>query len=350
MTDPNPEAVVVPDRDAVAEAINQGEHKAGESSVPHSMTASIFISYASKDRAAAHTICDALEHRGFDCWIADRDIGPGENFQVSIVHAIRSAKVMILVFSANAANSEEIKKEVVLAGQSRLVVIPVRVEDVTPDEAFAYEMATRQWIDLFGDWEQSVQRLVRQLETVIHVKPDLKVAADTPVVEHGSRSHKEPSSPCFPEPAASRAGPRKSSMTAMPVGVGLLTLLVIAGVGVVTQHAFTGQEPVTKQSASMLGRSIDDNIPFRCGLSPGPCYYAIYNNHGSAVRYFSISGSATNLIKGVSRNDVYCVSNVKPPSDQKDCTDSDNPWRWHPRLVGNGDGFNPPDQRIVLQP
>jgi hypothetical protein len=149
------------------------------------MTSSIFISYASKDRAAAHTICEALEYRGFDCWIADRDIGPGENFQVPIVHAIRSAKAMILVFSANAANSEEIKKEIVLAGQSRLVVIPVRVEDVTPDEAFAYEMATRQWIDLFGDWEQSVQRLARQLEAVTHIKPDLKVAAGTPVAEQG---------------------------------------------------------------------------------------------------------------------------------------------------------------------
>jgi hypothetical protein len=113
MADPNPESVVVPIRDAVAEAINQGEHKAAEASLPHSMTSSIFISYASKDRAVAHTICDALEHRGFHCWIADRDIGPGENFQVSIVHAIRSAKAMILVFSANASNSEEIKKEVV---------------------------------------------------------------------------------------------------------------------------------------------------------------------------------------------------------------------------------------------
>jgi hypothetical protein len=169
---------------------------------PSAMTASIFISYASKDRAAAHTICDALEHRGFDCWIADRDIGPGENFQVSIVHAIRSAKAMILVFSANAANSEEIKKEIVLAGQSRLVVIPVRVEDVAPDEAFAYEMATRQWIDLFGDWEQSVQRLARQLETVTHIKPDLKVTTGTPVAEQGPGSDKEPLAPSFPGPAA----------------------------------------------------------------------------------------------------------------------------------------------------
>jgi hypothetical protein len=127
------------------------------------MSAPIFISYSSRDRNTALTVCQALENRGLRCWISCRDIGPGENFQVSIVRAIRAAKVMVLVFSANANNSEEIKKELVLAGQSQLVVIPVRVEDITPDEAFAYELATRQWIDLFSDWEGAIEGLVRQL-------------------------------------------------------------------------------------------------------------------------------------------------------------------------------------------
>jgi hypothetical protein len=47
------------------------------------------------------------------------------------------------------------------------------------------KMATRQWVDLFGDWEQSVQRLVQQLETLVHVKSDLEVAAGTPGVGQG---------------------------------------------------------------------------------------------------------------------------------------------------------------------
>src|SRR5580658_5593454 len=180
------------------------------------MTAPIFISFAAKDRDAAHTICEALEHRGFNCWVADRDIGPGENFQIAIVHAIRSAKVMILVFSAHSNNSDEIKKEVVLAGQSRLIVIPVRVEDVTPDEAFAYELATRQWVDLFEDWERSIQRLVRQLETVAGIRvepaPD---ASDVPAT-NGS-APPEPAQPAPPaavppEPAAAQFAPAEEAV------------------------------------------------------------------------------------------------------------------------------------------
>jgi TPR repeat protein len=135
------------------------------------MSAPVFLSFASKDRSVALTICEALEHRGVKCWISCRDIHPGENFQVAIVHAIRAAKVMVLVFSANANNSEEIKKELVLAGQSKLVVMPVRVEDISPDDAFAYEFATRQWIDLFVDWEHSIQALIDQLENLAGVTP-----------------------------------------------------------------------------------------------------------------------------------------------------------------------------------
>jgi cell division septation protein DedD len=127
----------------------------------------IFISYASIDQDVAETICDALQARGHPCWIACRDIGPGENFQEAIVRAIRSARVMLLIFTSNANNSDEIKKEVVLAGRHRVTVLPVRVEDVVPNDAFAYEFATRQWIDLFKDWEREIDRLGAQIDTIV---------------------------------------------------------------------------------------------------------------------------------------------------------------------------------------
>lgn len=131
------------------------------------MSSSIFISYSSRDQKVAETICDALQSRGFICWISCRHIGPGENFQESIVKAIRAAKLMLLVFTSNANNSNEIKKEIVLAGRYHLTVVPVRVEDVVPNDALAYEFATRQWIDLFRDWERDIERLALQIGTIL---------------------------------------------------------------------------------------------------------------------------------------------------------------------------------------
>jgi hypothetical protein len=127
------------------------------------MTASIFISFASQDLKVANTLCKALESRGFKCWIASRDIAPGENFQIAIVRAIRNAKIMLLVFTGNSNNSDEMAKELALASQSKLIVVPLRIDDVRPNEAFSYEFATRQWIDFFADWETAIEQLAQRI-------------------------------------------------------------------------------------------------------------------------------------------------------------------------------------------
>jgi hypothetical protein len=131
------------------------------------MSADIFISFASQDAKVARTICTALENRGFSCWISARNIQAGENFQSAIVRAIRGAKVLLLVFTANSNRSEEMTKELALASQQKLMVVPLRVENVDPSDAFAYEFATRQWIDLFSDWEQAMNNLCTRLTAAL---------------------------------------------------------------------------------------------------------------------------------------------------------------------------------------
>jgi hypothetical protein len=187
----------------------------------------IFISYSSKDKKSAEAICAAIENRGFRCWISSRDVGPGQNFQTQIVSAIRAAQVMVLVFSDNANNSEEIKKEIVLAGQSRLVVIPLRVEDVTPGDAFAYEFATRQWIDVFGDWENAIQRLIQQIEMV--------VTSDPPPARPATAEEEKPIGGRAAPPAAAtvgaQAGPGPPRRGYLLISAGCVIAVVLAAAG-----------------------------------------------------------------------------------------------------------------------
>jgi hypothetical protein len=126
----------------------------------------IFISHSSKDHKVATTICRGLENRGVACWISSRDVEPGGNYQESIDQAIRTARAMVLVFTGSANDSAEIKKELALASSYKIVVIPVRAEDVVPTGAFKYELVTRQWVDLFDDWEQALERLVEQINRI----------------------------------------------------------------------------------------------------------------------------------------------------------------------------------------
>jgi hypothetical protein len=132
-------------------------------------TKDVFISYSSRDQEVAETICAELEGRNLRCWIAVRDVDPGDNFQEAIVRAIRAAKVMVLIFSKNANNSDEIKNELALASKNQLVVIPVRIEDVMPNDALSYALATRQWVDVFRDWKTAIDRLAARILSVVMI-------------------------------------------------------------------------------------------------------------------------------------------------------------------------------------
>jgi TIR domain len=130
-------------------------------------SAAVFISHSSHDRKIAETLVQALESRGLRCWISSRDVAGGDNYQASIVRAIRVARIMLLVFTENANNSEEIKKELGLASRHNLTVIPVRIEDVLPNDALEFELATRQWIDFLGDWERAIDTLSKRISGIL---------------------------------------------------------------------------------------------------------------------------------------------------------------------------------------
>ncbi|MFL6765290.1 MAG: TIR domain-containing protein [Sphingomicrobium sp.] len=126
----------------------------------------VFVSYATADRKQALSVCKAIERRGTKCWISTRDVEPGENYQEAIVRAIRDARAMVLVFSGAANNSDEIKKELSLASRHHVPVMALRIEDVEPSDAFAYELSTRQWIDAFEGWDNSLDALNARLQQI----------------------------------------------------------------------------------------------------------------------------------------------------------------------------------------
>ena len=116
-----------------------------------------------------------------------RDVPPGENYQEAIVQSIRDARAMVLVFSEAANNSDEIKKELSLASRYRVPVIALRIEDVEPSDAFAYELSTRQWIDAFEGWDRSIDSLVGRIGQISGAEPVAATAARSALPPHGLR-------------------------------------------------------------------------------------------------------------------------------------------------------------------
>jgi tetratricopeptide (TPR) repeat protein len=147
----------------------------------------IFISYATADRTEALKVCKALEGRGTQCWISMRDVPPGANYQEAIVQSLRTARAVVLVFSDAANTSGEIKKELSLASRYQVPVIALRLEDVEPSDAFAYELSTRQWINAFEGWDKSIDTLVGRIGQISGTGP-VAPAAATPASRRTSFS------------------------------------------------------------------------------------------------------------------------------------------------------------------
>ena len=131
------------------------------------MTDKVFISYSSRDTRVAEAACAALEAQGIECWIAPRNIAVAGNYQDALIEAISNCRIVALVFSLGANDSPQVQREMERAVSKKKTIITFRIEDVVPNEAFAYEFATRQWIDLFGDWEDSIARLVELIASTI---------------------------------------------------------------------------------------------------------------------------------------------------------------------------------------
>jgi hypothetical protein len=111
------------------------------------MTHDVFISHSSQDRDVADAACVALEQRGFRCWIAPRDILPGQDYGEAIVDAIRGSRLFLLIFSAATADSPQVKREVERAASQGLPIIPFRIADVQPAKSLEYFISSAHWLD-----------------------------------------------------------------------------------------------------------------------------------------------------------------------------------------------------------
>ena len=114
------------------------------------MNHTVFISHSvkDKDQEAANCIYDYLERNGIKCFMDKRDLVPGKSFPEQLTEAIERGRVFILVFSANSDVSDAVQNEVGIARNSKIPIIPVRIEEAMPKK-LAIFIITCQWLDAF---------------------------------------------------------------------------------------------------------------------------------------------------------------------------------------------------------
>jgi TolB-like protein len=140
------------------------------------MAGEIFISYRRADQAKAKLLHDLLKQRGVDAWY-DALLDAGDDWRNKTANALVAAPIFVLLFSKAAAESDDISKELAAATFQKKTVIPVRIEDIHPEGAFLYELASRNWFDAFNNTEERLALLADRLAALVKGKPDEAKAA-----------------------------------------------------------------------------------------------------------------------------------------------------------------------------
>jgi TIR domain len=136
----------------------------------------VFISHSSRDAAVAREVCVALETVSLRCWIAPRDITPGQTWSSAIVAGLDGSRVLVLIFSRHADASTEVLREVERASSTGKRIVTLRIESVTPSGGLVYFLSATQWLDAV---RRPLRPSLEQLVTGLHVLLKTELPART---------------------------------------------------------------------------------------------------------------------------------------------------------------------------
>lgn len=124
----------------------------------------IFISYSRKDQAKVLNLVDQIEKSiGIKCWIDIEGIASGELIADNIIAAIQNADVVLMMVSANSADSEYVRKEYTYSKKLNKKIVPIVLEGDQLVGWFDFELALTDYIVSSND--EHMQKLMRNLKS-----------------------------------------------------------------------------------------------------------------------------------------------------------------------------------------
>jgi hypothetical protein len=72
----------------------------------------VFFSYAAADRELASDLAAGLKKEGYEVWLADDRLYPGDNWSLAIGRALEESDAMVVLLSPEAARAESVQREI----------------------------------------------------------------------------------------------------------------------------------------------------------------------------------------------------------------------------------------------
>lgn len=130
----------------------------------------VFISYSSVNKTVADAACHMLEEYGIPCWIAPRNIIPGNTWAGNIVQAIRECSLMVLIYSEDSNKSSQVANEVDKAFSQGKIIIPFMVDSTPMNDDFDYYLSRKHWLVAYPDYKEMLMPLVEAVATNLKIE------------------------------------------------------------------------------------------------------------------------------------------------------------------------------------
>ncbi|HRW77785.1 MAG TPA: TIR domain-containing protein, partial [Candidatus Sabulitectum sp.] len=108
----------------------------------------VFLSHSTNDTGTVEKVLAFLEDHGFPCWIAPRDIAPGEDWPAAIASAVDQCPVFILFVSESSNRSGQVRIELERAVAAESKIIPLFIDECKPTGWMEYFISSRHWHSL----------------------------------------------------------------------------------------------------------------------------------------------------------------------------------------------------------
>ena len=104
--------------------------------------------------------------------MAPRDVPPGMDFPAAIIQGIEGSRVMVLVFSSRSNVSPHVLREITSAVNKGIIIVPFRIEDITPSKSMEYLISVPHWLDaITPPMEQHFDQLAVTIERILSDVP-----------------------------------------------------------------------------------------------------------------------------------------------------------------------------------
>ncbi len=128
----------------------------------------VFLAYAEEDRAHVKKLYDDLQEAGFEPWMDQEKLLPGQNWPRAIERALELSDFFVGCFSRRSTLKRghfqcELRYALDLAARAPLediFLVPVRLDDCDIPRHIAQRT---QYMDLFPDWDHGVRKLIKMM-------------------------------------------------------------------------------------------------------------------------------------------------------------------------------------------